>query len=78
MPDSDTATMTFSGNDIVLDSSDGGYIFTLTDGTDGTVDIMTNNDSDDYIQISMFKNLKNRKNKVIARVIFNVFSLKTF
>lgn len=49
---SDTATMTFSGNDIVLDSSDGGFMFTLTDATNGTIDLQTNNDSNDYIQIS--------------------------
>lgn len=49
---SDTLSFTFSGNDIVVDSSDGGIMFTLTDATDGTVDIMTNNDADDYIQFS--------------------------
>ncbi len=48
----DTMSIAFSGNDIVLDTTDGGYIFTLTDATDGTLDIMTNNDADDYIQIS--------------------------
>lgn len=49
---SDTLSFTASGNDWVIDSTDGGVIFTLTDGTDGTVDFMTNNDADDYIQIS--------------------------
>jgi hypothetical protein len=54
---SDTATMTFSGNDVVMDTSDGGYIFTLTDATDGTVDFMCRNDSDDYLQISTVSNV---------------------
>lgn len=53
---SDTLSFTASGNDWVIDSSDGGIIFTLTDGTDGTVDIMANNDADDYIQISTSSN----------------------
>ena len=49
---SDTLTITASGDDFVIDSSDGGVIFTLTDATNGTVDIMANNDADDYIQFS--------------------------
>lgn len=53
---SDTLSFTASGNDWVVDSTDGGVIFTLTDATDGTVDIMTNNDSDDYIQVSTTTN----------------------
>ena len=53
---SDTLTATFTGDDISLDMSDGGVIFALTDATDGTVDFQTNNDSDDYIQISTSAN----------------------
>jgi hypothetical protein len=53
---SDSASITFSGDDIVLDATDGGYMFTLTDATDGTVDFQTNNDADDYIQISTTSN----------------------
>lgn len=49
---SDTLKIGFSGDDITIDSTDGGVIFALTDATDGTVDFMTNNDTDDYIQIS--------------------------
>jgi hypothetical protein len=49
---SDTLKIGFSGDDITLDTTDGGVIFALTDATDGTVDFMTNNDADDYIQIS--------------------------
>jgi len=52
----DSLSIAFSGNDIVLDSTDGGVIFTLTDASDGTVDLMTNNDSDDYIQVSTTTN----------------------
>jgi len=53
---SDTVTLTFTGNDFSIDNSDGGIIFSLTDATDGTVDFMTNNDQDDYIQISTTTN----------------------
>ena len=53
---SDTLSLTASGNDWVVDSTDGGIILTLTDATDGTFDIMTNNDADDYIQISTTTN----------------------
>jgi len=49
---SDTFTTTFTGNDISLNTSDGGFIFALTDATDGTLDVQTNNDTDDYIQFS--------------------------
>ena len=34
--------------------------------------------NNDYIQISILKNLKNRKNRVMARTILSVFSLKSF
>lgn len=54
---SDTLKIGFSGNDITLDSTDGGVIFALTDATDGTVDFMTNNDTDDYLQISTVSNV---------------------
>lgn len=53
---SDTLTITASGNDFTVDSSDGGIIFALTDATDGTVDLQTNNDTDDYIQVSTTTN----------------------
>lgn len=53
---SDTLKIGFSGDDITIDSTDGGVIFALTDATDGTVDFMTNNDTDDYIQISTTSN----------------------
>ncbi len=49
---SDTLKIGFSGDDITFDTTDGGFIFAPTDATDGTVDFMTNNDTDDYIQIS--------------------------
>jgi hypothetical protein len=52
----DTFSVTMDGNDSVMDSSDGGVIFKLTDATDGTVDFMCNNDVDDYIQISTTTN----------------------
>ena len=54
---SDTLTITASGDDFVIDSSDGGVIFTLTDATNGTVDIMANNDVNDYIQFSTVSNV---------------------
>lgn len=54
---SDTLTIGFSGNDITLDSSDGGFIFALTDATDGTVDIRANNDSDDYVSFTTVANV---------------------
>lgn len=53
---SDTVTFSFTGDDLSIDNSDGGVIFALTDATDGTVDIQTNNDTDDYIQISTSSN----------------------
>jgi len=53
---SDSLSLTASGNDWVVDSTDGGVIFTLTDATDGTVDLMLNNDADDYIQFSTTTN----------------------
>ena len=53
---SDTLKIGFSGNDITVDTTDGGIIFALTDATDGTVDFQTNNDTDDYIQISTTTN----------------------
>ena len=53
---SDTLKIGFSGDDITVDSTDGGVIFALTDATDGTVDFQTNNDTDDYIQISTATN----------------------
>lgn len=53
---SDILTLSFTGNDVSIDSSDGGIIISLTDATDGTVDLMTNNDTDDYIQISTTTN----------------------
>ncbi|MCH7605265.1 hypothetical protein IID24_04740 [Patescibacteria group bacterium] len=49
---SDSLTFEFDGNDMLINMSDGGIQFKLTDATDGTVDFMTNNDADDYIQIS--------------------------
>jgi hypothetical protein len=49
--------MTFTGNDVSLDTSDGGFIFALTDATDGTVDIRANNDSDDYISFTTAANV---------------------
>jgi hypothetical protein len=49
---SDTATLTFTGDDISLDTSDGGLILAFTDATDGTFDIRANNDSDDYISFT--------------------------
>lgn len=54
---SDTATMTFSGNDVVMDTSDGGYIFNLTDASDGSLDVRTNNDSDDYVSFTTVANV---------------------
>lgn len=54
---SDTATVTFTGDDISLDTSDGGFIFALTDATDGTLDIQTNNDTNDFIQFSTTANV---------------------
>jgi hypothetical protein len=58
---SDTATMTFTGDDVSLDASDGGYIFALTDATNGTVDIQANNDTDDYIEFSTAANVPHIK-----------------
>ena len=54
---SDTFTATFTGDDISLNTSDGGFIFALTDATDGTLDVQTNNDTDDYIQFSTTANV---------------------
>jgi len=52
---SDSLSLTYSGDDVVIDTTDGGVIFTLTD-SDGTLDIMTQNDADDYIQFSTTTN----------------------
>jgi len=54
---SDTLSLTASGDDWVVDSTDGGVIFTLTDATNGTVDIMANDDADDYIQFKTASNV---------------------
>ena len=48
---SDTLKIGFSGDDITLDSTDGGVIFALTDATDGQVSFKTNNDTDDFVEI---------------------------
>ncbi len=53
----DTMSIAFSGTDIVLDTTDGGYIFLLTDTTDGSVDIRANNDPDDYISFTTVANV---------------------
>ena len=45
-----------SGDDWVIDSTDGGVMFTLTDATDGSIDFQPNNDADDYIQITTTTN----------------------
>ena len=54
---SDTATMTFTGDDVSLDTSDGGFIFALTDATDGTLDIQTQGDTNDYISFTTVANV---------------------
>ncbi len=53
---SDTLSLVFDGTDIQIEASDGGIIFDLNQA-DGTVDFMTSNDDDDYIQISTVSNV---------------------
>ena len=48
----DTLTLTFTGDDMSFDSSDGGIIFAFTDATDGSFDIQANDDQDDYISFT--------------------------
>lgn len=52
----DTLTLSFDGSTIKLDSSDGGFQFVMSDATEGTVQFQTNNDTDDYIEISTTSN----------------------
>ena len=47
----DSLSFEFTGTDVVVDTTDGGVIFTLTDASDGTVDIMANDDANDYLQL---------------------------
>lgn len=54
---SDTLKIGFSGDDITLDTTDGGVIFALTDATDGKVLFKTNNDTDDYMIVSTASNV---------------------
>ena len=54
---SDTFKIGFSGDDITLDTTDGGVIFALTDATDGKVLFKTNNDTDDYLIVSTAANV---------------------
>jgi hypothetical protein len=48
---SDTLTFGFNGSEVTLDTSDGGFVFLMTQA-DGTVAFKTNNDSDDYLNIT--------------------------
>ena len=48
--ENDTLSFYFDTNDVIVDTTDGGIIFKLTDGA-GTVDFMLQNDADDYIQL---------------------------
>jgi hypothetical protein len=54
---SDTLSFIFSGTTIQLDSSDGGFQFAMSDATEGYVDFLTNNDTDDYLRISTVTNV---------------------
>ena len=53
---SDTLKIGFSGDDITVDTTDGGVSFALTDATDGKVYFKTNNDTDDFVEISTSAN----------------------
>jgi hypothetical protein len=53
---SDTLTFGFDGSQVTCDTSDGGFVFLMTQ-SDGTVAFKTNNDSDDYITISTVTNV---------------------
>ena len=54
---SDTLSLIFSGSTIQLDSSDGGFQFGMTSASEGQVDFLTNNDTDDYLSISTASNV---------------------
>ena len=54
---SDTLSFIFSGTTIQLDSSDGGFQFGMTSATEGQVDFLTNNDTDDYLSITTSSNV---------------------
>lgn len=54
---SDAMRIQFDGNNVVLDSSDGGFDFTLTDSTDGKVRFFPNNDNNDGIEIKTTSNV---------------------
>lgn len=54
---SDTLSFIFSGSTIQLDSSDGGFQFAMSNETEGYVDFLTNNDTDDYLRISTVANV---------------------
>lgn len=47
----DSLSLAYDGSDVTVDTSNGGLTFDLTQA-DGTLDIMTQNDQDDYIQFS--------------------------
>ena len=54
---SDTLSFIFTGTTIQLDSSDGGFQFGLTSATEGQVDFLTNNDTDDYLVVKTASNV---------------------
>lgn len=52
----DTLTFGFDGSQVTCDTSDGGFVFSMTQA-DGTVTFKTSNDSDDYMVVSTSSNV---------------------
>jgi hypothetical protein len=53
---SDTLTFGFNGTEVTADTSDGGFVFLMTQA-DGSVAFKTNNDADDYLEIKTVANV---------------------